>query len=106
MHRFLGHVKGVWLTQRQEKLKAGRRKVRKVRCSPKPFDPERSSLQQVAARFPSPPGGASARPRSSQEQRGRHRAGEEAMGAPVAGLLLVQLLVRVEPDMLGEMPAP
>ncbi|KAK1344725.1 hypothetical protein QTO34_013423 [Cnephaeus nilssonii] len=55
--------------------------------------------------FPSPPGGASAGPWSSRTQRGRQTAGEEAMGAPaaVAGsvLLLVQLLVRVELDMLG-----
>lgn len=65
-----------------------------------------SSWEKVEARVPaapSPPGGAPAGLWSRRKQRGRHSAGEEAMGAQVRVLLLVQLLVRVELQLQGEL---
>lgn len=57
----------------------------------------------MAARVPVPHRGRLSRPWSRKKQRGRQKAEEEAMGSQVTMLLLVQLLVRVELDMLGEL---
>ncbi|XP_040491420.1 testisin-like isoform X2 [Ursus maritimus] len=51
------------------------------------------ALNEPGSRAPSPPGGAPAGPPSWRKRRGRHAAGEEAMGARVGALLLAQLLV-------------